>query len=270
HPRRGHVRVHGDDRAPRRSGHGAEGDPQQDDVPGPVDPGRVLPRQQPGALLGVGSGRGRGHGRRCRVHHRRVRGAGSDRGRTGSLLVRDLGHAVRALVTGSMGFIGRHFWNELPRRGWEVDVCDIKAGPGVMELFGRSTNRYDLVVHAASRSPHRVAIDTQPASHIYNQLLDAAMFDWVVRTKQGRVLYLSSCAAADAEPDAYGLLKLTGERMAVQARAAGVPVTVVRPYSGYGEDQSEDFPFRAFVERARRREDPFDVWGDGKQVRDWI
>jgi nucleoside-diphosphate-sugar epimerase len=58
--------------------------------------------------------------------------------------------------------------------------------------------------------------------------------------------------------------------MAAQARRAGLPVTVVRPYSGYGEDQSTDFPFGAFVARAKRREDPFTIWGDGGQVRDWI
>ncbi len=84
------------------------------------------------------------------------------------------------------------------------------------------------------------------------------------------MLYLSSCAALDAEPDDYGLLKLTGERMAAQARRAGVPVTVVRPFSGYGEDQGVDWPFGAFVDRARRRADPFEIWGDGQQVRDWI
>jgi nucleoside-diphosphate-sugar epimerase len=72
-------------------------------------------------------------------------------------------------------------------------------------------------------------------------------------------------------PDAdYGWTKVTGEILARAARKAGLPVTVVRPFSGYGEDQSEDFPFRAIVERARRREDPFTIWGDGRQVRDWI
>jgi len=128
---------------------------------------------------------------------------------------------------------------------------------------------FDLIVHAAASQPHRAAIDGDPHSHIYNQLLDAAMFDWAVRTGTP-VLYLSSCAVLDSEPDAYGRLKLTGERMAQQARAAGVPVSVVRPYSGYGEDQGAQFPFGAFLARALAREDPFVIWGDGRQVRDWI
>lgn len=96
------------------------------------------------------------------------------------------------------------------------------------------------------------------------------MFDWAIRTGQRHVLYFSSCAAADGPVDGYAATKLTGEFLARQARKAGVPVTVVRPYSGYGEDQSEDFPFRAIIERARRRDDPFEIWGDGSQVRDWI
>jgi nucleoside-diphosphate-sugar epimerase len=149
-------------------------------------------------------------------------------------------------------------------------------------------------VHAAASAPHRAAIDGEPQHFARNLQLDAAMFDWAVRTGQGRVLYLSSSAAypvayqdwserqtlvegdvrldrASLEPDSdYGWVKVTGERLARAARKAGLPVTVVRPFSGYGEDQTEDFPFRALVERARRREDPFVIWGGGDQVRDWI
>ena len=194
---------------------------------------------------------------------------------------------MRALVTGSAGFIGRHMAAELDRRGYTVFGVDVASRRDCLREFAIThqwyaffaaggtgapdpAEPYDLVVHAAAREPHRAAIDGQPDSLIYNQLLDAAMFDWAVCTRQRHVLYLSSCAADDEKPDAYGLLKLTGERMAEQARAAGVPVTAVRPYSGYGEDQDERFPFGAFIARARRRDDPFEIWGDGTQVRDWI
>lgn len=176
---------------------------------------------------------------------------------------------MKALITGSLGFIGSHMWEELDARGYDVYGCDIRRGVDTMTLFARATDRYDLVVHAAARSPHRAAIDGDPASHVYNRLLDAALFDWAIRTGQGRVLYISSCAVLDETPDAYGLYKLAGETMAQHARDAGLPVTVVRPYSGYGEDQSEDFPFGAFVARAKRREDPFELWNAGA-VRDWI
>lgn len=196
-------------------------------------------------------------------------------------------------MTGAAGFLGRHFVAELQGRGYQVARCDVTLGWDALDLF-RDEDRFDLVVHAAAREPHRAAIDGKPAGHVYNQLLDAAMFDWAIRTGQGRVLYLSSSAAYPVvyqgskslyrlreshitefgrigEPDsAYGWTKLTGERMAASARAAGVPVTVVRPFSGYGEDQGTDWPFGAFLARARAGADPFEIWGDGGQVRDWI
>jgi nucleoside-diphosphate-sugar epimerase len=205
---------------------------------------------------------------------------------------------VKALVTGSAGFVGRHMVAELDRRGWEVDARDIVTGrclDNALEVFFYQNQVYDLVVHAAAQAPHRAAIDRRPATAIYNRMLDAAMFEWAVRTGQRRVLYLSSSAVypvtrqlapaewgrplaeierADfddgAPPDPYGETKLLGERLALAAEACGVPVHVVRPFSGYGEDQSLDFPFGAFLDRVRRREDPFPIWGDGRQVRDWI
>lgn len=176
---------------------------------------------------------------------------------------------MRALVTGSAGFVGRHMTAELQRRGWDVRGADIADQCDALDLFRTDRSRYDLIVHAAASSPHRAAIDDEPQHLARNVELDAAMFDWAVRTRQGRVLYFSSCAALDG-PDDYGWTKLTGERMAAAARRSLLPVTVVRPFSGYGEDQSEDFPFRAIIERARRRDDPFEIWGDGSQVRDWI
>lgn len=199
---------------------------------------------------------------------------------------------MRALVTGSMGFVGRHMMAELDRRGWDTAGIDIRGGFDALDYFTAATSKWDLVVHAAASAPHRVAIDSEPEHFAYNVHLDSAMFNWAVRTGQGRVLYLSSSAAYPTcyqgqqrealyesmidvgyaqQPDAnYGWSKLTGERMAAAARAKGLPVTVVRPFSGYGEDQSEDFPFGAILGRVRRREDPLTIWGDGTQVRDWI
>lgn len=200
---------------------------------------------------------------------------------------------MRALITGSAGFIGRHVAAELARRGWGVAGCDLTEGLDAFDIFSDPdlTDRFDLVVHAAAAAPHRSAIDTQPATSVYNAALDAAMFDWAIRSRQHRVLYLSSCAVYPAcvqrpcevgfveelveldypQPcDDYAFTKLAGERLAAAARRAGLAVTVVRPFSGYGPDQGIDWPFGAFLARARAHADPFELWGDGSQVRDWI
>jgi nucleoside-diphosphate-sugar epimerase len=63
---------------------------------------------------------------------------------------------------------------------------------------------------------------------------------------------------------------VSGEFLAGLARAAGVKVHVLRPFSGYGSDQSADYPFPSMIDRALSRADPFDVWGDGSAVRDFV
>jgi len=206
-----------------------------------------------------------------------------------------------ALVTGAAGFVGRHTVAELRARDYDVHRCDI-AGPMAWsmkdfnDVVRWNDNVYDLVVHCAAVGAHRAAIDGQPMTFAQNMQLNAALFHWAMRTRQKRVLYISSSAAYPIEyqnilggdhemrleedmidlwdprlaDGTYGITKLTGEHLAAAARAAGVPVTVVRPFSGYGEDQGTDWPFGAFVQRIRNGESPFTIWGSARQCRDWI
>lgn len=158
---------------------------------------------------------------------------------------------------------------------------------------------YDLVLHCAAMVGGREGIDHQAALlGAYNLQLDGAMFEWALAARPGRVVYFSSAAAystrlqerwaaspagfirlseAAARPGAigmpdesYGWAKLTGEMTAARVRRAGVPVTVVRPFSSYDHDQDDCYPFPEFMHRAARRDDPFDVWGPGDQLRDLI
>lgn len=208
---------------------------------------------------------------------------------------------MKTLVTGSAGFLGRHLVAALQARGDDVTGVDIVHGRDALDVFRSGRGRWDLVFHCAAVAPHRAAIDGRALAVGAGGLeLDAAMFRWAARTMPGRIVYFSSSAAYPVEyqtgdrskyirglaerdidlpgdlhgpstPDGiYGHLKVMGERLAAAYRAQGGAVTVVRPFSGYGEDQSASFPFGAFRDRARRREDPFTVWGDGEQVRDWV
>lgn len=206
----------------------------------------------------------------------------------------------RALVTGSEGFLGRHFKQELIHRGYWVIGCDTKITPeqDCRLVFQRELRHptlrehWDLVVHCAAVVGGRETIERDPLATAESLSLDAEMFRWAAVARPGRVLYFSSSAAYPTsfqlqgsgrtlaesdlylphcliEPDeVYGWSKVTGELLADRLRAAGVPVTIVRPFSGYGEDQDETYPFRAILERVRRREDPLTVWSAA--VRDFI
>lgn len=200
-----------------------------------------------------------------------------------------------ALVTGHRGLIGSHFRRLLLDEGWKVVGRDVADGPqhDCRHYFASSNKRFDLVVHCAAIVGGRAKIDGAPMAVAENLSIDAAMFQWALRTRPGHVLYWSSSAAYPvglqdgydtaqltedaidlddiAHPDqTYGLAKLVGEVQARLVHDAGVAVTVPRTFSGYGADQSLDYPFPSFVDRAARRADPFDIWGNGLQVRDWI
>src|SRR5678816_177150 len=197
---------------------------------------------------------------------------------------------------------------ELESRGWEVWGYDITEGDDFLKKLDGAWQQMDLVVHCAYLVGGRAAIDGTNMNLAKNLQLDASLFEWAVRTKQRRVLYFSSSAVYPVEAQSlgvlntwklspftrdkaaemmqlrekdwedhidaqwadadYGYAKCVGERLAQTARENGVPTTVVRPFSGYGEDQSLDYPFPSIIRRAK--EGDLSVWGPPGQTRDWI
>jgi nucleoside-diphosphate-sugar epimerase len=202
---------------------------------------------------------------------------------------------VRALVTGHRGFVGRHMMHRLVTKGYQVEGVDIKQGADCRDFFRKSDKHFDLVVHCAAVVGGRQMIDGQPLGVAINLSIDAEMFNWALRTRPSKVVYFSSSAAypvilQDGEdhvllgewhldvmgdviqvPDqSYGWAKVTGEMLAHHARAQGIETYIFRPFSGYGADQDLTYPFPSFVARAKKRANPFDIWGGGDQARDFV
>lgn len=199
------------------------------------------------------------------------------------------------LITGAAGFVGRHLSKAFAEAGWYVSAIDVRPAPGVLELdaldfFRIHEGRHDLLVHCAANVGGRTNIDGDPLAVATNLALDSWAFRWAL-THADRMIYFSSSAAYPVmlqhewsdrplaehdidlvnpcQPDGtYGLAKITGEQLAVVARARGLAVTVFRPFSGCGEDQDADYPVPAIVARVLNRENPLTVWSDS--VRDFI
>lgn len=196
---------------------------------------------------------------------------------------------MRVLITGHMGFVGSAFFEHLRGRH-EVIGVDMAHHLDCRDVLRAATTHFDLVIHCAAVVGGRAMIDGSPLQLAAEDLsIDAELFRWALRTRPGRIVYFSSSAAyptyqqvtaglrlqeicyLPGECDqTYGWVKQTGERLAAEANAIGIPVHVFRPFSGYGEHQSLDYPFPAFIRRGVQREMPFDVWGRGDSARDWI
>lgn len=183
---------------------------------------------------------------------------------------------------------------------WKGDFRDLlfrlRMNPRhIQETYGLDFERFADVFHFAAIVGGRLKIEGDPMAVALDLSIDAEFFYWACQHKPQRVLYPSSSAAypislqsttgaiALSESDidfkknlgvpdmTYGWSKLTGEFLAqIAAKHYGISVVCIRPFSGYGEDQDLTYPVPAIAARAARKENPFEVWGSGKQGRDFV
>jgi UDP-glucose 4-epimerase len=160
----------------------------------------------------------------------------------------------------------------------------------------RALRGRDLVFHLAAMHGGRGYIDTHPVECTNNMLLDHVVFSAAAMAGVGRIVHASSACvypvdlqASDSErlllgeQDAnfdvpgkafadgeYGWAKLMGE---LQLRAFhkqyGLDAIAARIFTAYGERENESHAVVALIAKAAARLDPYPVWGDGRQTRNF-
>ena len=162
----------------------------------------------------------------------------------------------------------------------------------------RAVEGRQVVFHLAASHGGRGFIDTHPADCASNLALDTIVFGEASRGKVERVCFASSacvyplrhqtrpepgqdvflkeewadpfregCAAADRE---YGWAKLMGE-MTLKAYFVqhGLKSAACRLFTAYGERENETHAVIALIAKAFVRMDPYEIWGDGQQDRNF-
>ena len=148
------------------------------------------------------------------------------------------------------------------------------------------------VFHLAANHGGRGYVDLHQAACATNLLLDGALFrachltgvEKVVYASSGCVypnyrqtdtaerLYLSEDKVGppyDAD-NMYGWAKLMGElSLRAYHRDYGLKSVSCRYFTVYGPRGHENHAVMAMIARAFIRQDPFEVWGSGRQVRNW-
>ena len=159
------------------------------------------------------------------------------------------------------------------------------------------TEQFDEVYHLAAMVGGRLMIERQPLLVADDLAIDAGYWQWAATARPKKSIIFSSSAAYPLRyqhrecyrllsesmidfsetigmPDmTYGWAKLTMEyvsRLAYEKH--GLESVCYRPFSGYGEDQDQTYPFPSICKRAleHRGASRLHVWGTGQQLRDFI
>lgn len=215
---------------------------------------------------------------------------------------------MKVLVTGGAGFLGRWFVKHHIEAGDDVLAIDDLSNPHsywthkvepyahqeeLQEALSELKATFDLAYHFAAPVGGREKISNDPMFNADSLRLDSLFFRWAVG-KVGTVVYPSSSAVYPvalqeeggqqlqegmfsatnpnwlAPDEMYGFSKMCGEYLAHLASRYGLNTLCIRPFSGYGEGQSMEYPVPSIARRAINREDPITIWGPGSQRRDFV
>ncbi len=156
----------------------------------------------------------------------------------------------------------------------------------------------EIVFHLAACHGGRGFIDTHPADCASNLVLDGIVFDEAWKAKVDRICFASSacvypvqhqikpvegntiylkeewadpfkegCASADGE---YGWAKLMGEMtLGAYWKQYGMKSVSCRLFTAYGERENETHAVIALIAKAFIKMDPYEIWGDGQQDRNF-
>lgn len=204
-------------------------------------------------------------------------------------------HAVDSIVPLTGGIA--------PARGWPIfNPLDFKnfifQQEDCRDFFARAQDTdFDYTFHLAAVVGGREMIERNPLAVADDLSIDAEYWQWAVKAKPSKTVCFSSSAAYPIQfqrptgyqllredmidftsvlgmPDmSYGWAKLTHEYLARLAyEMHGLKSVCYRPFSGYGEDQDDAYPFPGICKRVLREKGAksIKVWGSGDQMRDFI
>lgn len=190
-----------------------------------------------------------------------------------------------------------YIWTQKNSKTWVSHNLLVRRGDLKEKNFTRSVMEdIDVVFHLAALHGGRGYIHTHPAECCTNMALDQLVFEEAFNNGVERVCFASSACVYpsylqdatgsnyllkedDADPFTrdkafadleYGWAKLMGE-MSLKAyhREYGMKTSAVRIFTAYGPRENETHAIIALIAKAFIKSDPFVIWGNGKQDRNF-
>ncbi|UIP01004.1 NAD-dependent epimerase/dehydratase family protein [Halobaculum sp. CBA1158] len=161
------------------------------------------------------------------------------------------------------------------------------------DFANEATEEIDTVFHLAADHGGRGYISQYPANCATNMALDNIVYEAAAKNGVERICFASSACTYPTDiqqerqrlredmvsfeerggayaDEVYGWAKLMGER-SLQAynEQYDVDTSVVRIFTAYGPRENETHAIVAFMAKAYAGQDPFRIWGDGEQTRNF-
>jgi nucleoside-diphosphate-sugar epimerase len=161
------------------------------------------------------------------------------------------------------------------------------------DFADEATANIDTVFHLAADHGGRGYISQYPANCATNMALDNIVYEAAAKNGVDRISFASSACTYPTDiqqerqrlredmvsfderggayaDEVYGWAKLMGER-SLQAynEQYDIDTSAVRIFTAYGPRENETHAIVAFMAKAYARQDPFQIWGDGEQTRNF-
>ena len=151
----------------------------------------------------------------------------------------------------------------------------------------------DTVFHLAADHGGRGYISNYPANCATNMALDNIIYETAAKNGVDRICFASSACTYPTDirqerkrlredmvsfekrggayaDEMYGWAKLMGERsLQAYQEQYDIDTSAVRIFTAYGPRENETHAIVAFMAKAYAEQDPFQIWGDGEQTRNF-
>jgi UDP-glucose 4-epimerase len=173
---------------------------------------------------------------------------------------------------------------------------DIELRVGNLKRLGfaeDATAGVDTVFHLAADHGGRGYIANYPANCATNMALDNVVYEAAVGDDVDRICFASSACTYPTDiqqerqrlreemvsfderggayaDEVYGWAKLMGERsLQAYEEQYDIDASIVRIFTAYGPRENETHAIIALIAKAYAGQDPYRVWGDGEQTRNF-
>ncbi len=178
---------------------------------------------------------------------------------------------MKILVTGSSGFVGRHLVKKLSGKH-KVVQYDLVKGQDILnsKLLTKKLQGVDTVVHLAAFISAAESWE-KPMEYIKNNTLGTlSVVNCAIKAGVKKMIFFSSAAVKAKPLTPYAVSKINAENV-LDLYKNDINIIIVRPENIYGDGQKANYGYviHNFI-KAVRNGDKINIYGDGKQTRDFI